>query len=647
MRNASRTVASGWYGGAAVGMAYASQFVMSGGCITNNICTRGGAIGLYSPTGSFEMTGGVIEGNETSSQWGGGIYVFGSTFTINLSGNAIIRSNSSANSGGGIGNYVSTLTVAMSGNAVVSNNVANSFCGGVASITVEMSDDALICDNFSIREGGGVHCKYLTMSDNAGICDNVTSNTIASYGAGAGAWITGDGSVVMRGNSFISDNVILTPGTYGGGICLDAGASLVMSNSASIYGNTATGSGGGIYMKAGTGWLSLVGGGVSNNTARGGGGIYFAGANGAQESRIENMTIQGNDATATGNGGGCAVAGTASLLYIDNVTFIDNTAGSWGNRGAGALYVSPGAVVCSNSVFINNSALGYGGAVDFYNTTSNSVLSRCVFKGNVSKLGGGAIRVVNPLLIEDCVFDSNMATNGSGGAIWLDDYNSPPVQLAARRCLFTGNVSSNSYGGAIYFRENSNLPQLVENCTFFENVAKLGGSAIYASGSTTGDILFDFCTFRGNTNLNSGGAVQINSSPVSLSSTVVAYNYTGATITDVSGTLAAAENCYFTQSSNTVTITSASDNLYLADVGDPQLADALADNGGTLMPDGTNMLTLALSKSSPLRNKGGDATGIATDQRGEDWPRVSFGIADIGAFEYTPPPSMGTVIYIQ
>lgn len=648
LRNASRIVGSGWYGGAAVDMYGSAQFVMSGGYITNNSCTRGGAIGLHSPTGSFDMSNGVIEGNETTSQWGGGIFAFGSTFKINLSGNAVIRGNYAVSNGGGIGNYVSTLTVTMSGNAVVSNNVADVFSGGISCTSLEMSDNARVSGNFSKREGGGVYCKYLTMSDSAGICDNVTSNTTASYGAGAGAWVTGSGSAVMSGDSFISDNVILTPGTSGGGIYLDAGTSLVMSNSASIYGNTATGTGGGIYMKAGAGWLTLAGGMISSNTAAGAAGIFFGAANGAQESRIEGMTIEGNVTTATGNGGGCTVAGTASRLYLDNVRFIGNSAGTWGNRGAGAIYVSPGAVVCSNSVFLNNSALGYGGAVDFYSTTSNSVFRSCVFRGNVSKIGGGAIRVVNPLLIEDCVFDSNLSTNGSGGAIWLDDYNSPPVQLTARRCLFTGNASSNSYGGAIFFRENSGLPQLIENCTFFGNVAKLGGSAIYASGSTTGDVLFDFCTFRGNTNLNSGGAVyQASGSPVSLSSTAVAYNYTGATITDVSGTLAAADHCYFTQSSNTVAITSASDNLYLADIGDPKLADVLVDNGGTMMPDGTNMLTLALAKSSPLREKGGDGSGIATDQRGEGWPRVSFALADIGAFEYTPPPPNGTVICIR
>jgi len=65
-----------------------------------------------------------------------------------------------------------------------------------------------------------------------------------------------------------------------------------------------------------------------------------------------------------------------------------------------------------------------------------------------------------------------------------------------------------------------------------------------------------------------------------------------------------------------------------------------------LLGGGARMLTLAFAKSSPLRNRGGDAAGVGTDARGAGYPRVQESAADIGAFEYKPD-SRGTLIRIE
>ena len=72
-------------------------------------------------------------------------------------------------------------------------------------------------------------------------------------------------------------------------------------------------------------------------------------------------------------------------------------------------------------------------------------------------------------------------------------------------------------------------------------------------------------------------------------------------------------------------------------VGDPML-DALADNGGPT-------LTLATKNGSPCRNAGSNPLTLAYDQRGEDFPRVDsiVGIADIGAYEYSPLVTGGII----
>jgi len=653
LRNNENAIANSGGGGVLLGSS--ASFLMTGGAVTNNALSvsssHGGGIYLGAgATVSFEMTGGCIAGN-TASFFGGGIGVFNSaTATLLLSGRALISGNVSP-TGGGIGYTAGALTVHMSGDAAVSNNVTTGGGGGgVVCTSLSMRDRARICGNFTNRDGGGANVLNLAMTDDAAICDNVTSNSanIGSYGQGAGVAV--GGSAVLSGNAVVRGNVIKTTGTSGGGIYCGAGASLTTSGSVSICGNTATGSGGGIYMAPGAGWLSLNGGSVSSNTAAwGASGIYFAGANGTVESRIVGTTIEGNTASSGGTGGGCGVGAAASRLYFERVRLAGNSAGNTGNRGGGAINVSPGSVVCSNCVFSGNSALGYGGAVNFYSTTSNSVFGRCVFRDNVASGYGGAVYVTaNPVVFEDCVFDGNASTNGNGGAVGLGDFalKYDSSALTARRCLFVNNTSTNGNGGALYLSSTSRLDQAVENCTMYGNVAKYG-AAVYATGARLGETVLRFCTVSGNTNRNSSAAVvQAVSAPVSLSGTAVAYNYTGAAVADVSGTLKAADHCYFTQASNTVTITSAADNLYLGTSGDPKLADAPADNGGTPMPDGTRMLTLAFAKASPLRNRGGDTAGVGTDARGAGYPRLQESAADIGAFEYKPD-SRGTLVRID
>lgn len=653
LRNNENAIVNSGGGGVLLGSS--ASFLMTGGAITNNAVIGSGSNGggIYLGAGStvsFEMAGGCVAGN-ASSVFGGGIGVFNSaTAILRLSGRATLFGNVSQSGGGGIANNAGTLTVEMSGDAVVSNNVtALGMCGGVSCTSLSMRDRARVCGNFANREGGGARVLYLAMTDDAAICDNVTSNKngTGSYGAGAGVWVNGNGSAVLSGNAVVRGNTIKTPGTSGGGIYCDAGATLTTSNAVSICGNTATGGGGGIYMATGAGWLSLNGGSVSSNTAAwGSSGIYFAGTNGTVESRIVGTTIEGNTASSTGTGGGCAVMGR---LYFEGVRLAGNSAGNTGERGGGALLVGSGAVVCSNCVFSGNSGLGYGGAVMFYGTAfSNSVFSRCVFVNNVAKTGGGICNDGCPLTVEDCVFAGNAATNGNGGAIGEWTYLSPDRSaFTARRCLFVNNAATNGNGGALYLSSTSGLDRAVENCTMHGNVAKYG-AAVYATGARLGETTLRFCTVRGNTNLNSSAAVvQAVSAPVSLSGTAVAHNYYGAAVADVSGTLKAADHCYFTQASNTVTITSAAHNLYLETSGDPKFdAAGLTDNGGTPMPDGARMLTLAFAKSSPLRNKGGDAAGVGTDARGAGYPRVQESAADIGAFEYEPD-SRGTLVRIE
>jgi hypothetical protein len=75
----------------------------------------------------------------------------------------------------------------------------------------------------------------------------------------------------------------------------------------------------------------------------------------------------------------------------------------------------------------------------------------------------------------------------------------------------------------------------------------------------------------------------------------------------------------------------------------PQQLHPLADNGGTLLPDGTHVLTHALMPDSFLIDAGDPSIQAGVDgvpmhdQRGAPFTRVFGGRIDIGAFEWQPP----------
>jgi hypothetical protein len=78
-------------------------------------------------------------------------------------------------------------------------------------------------------------------------------------------------------------------------------------------------------------------------------------------------------------------------------------------------------------------------------------------------------------------------------------------------------------------------------------------------------------------------------------------------------------------------VVDAQDDLLPADTlrTDPQLLP-LGNNGGPTR-------THAIAPSSPARDAGINAGGLATDQRGVPYARISGPAADIGAFEFNLP----------
>lgn len=107
---------------------------------------------------------------------------------------------------------------------------------------------------------------------------------------------------------------------------------------------------------------------------------------------------------------------------------------------------------------------------------------------------GAAILCRGLHLIENCVFQNNIARNG-GGALCLTF----PQDTLVNDCVFDGNTAT--FGGAIFHPQNSNTDPTsptITNSMFIGNTGTGTGGAVAAGGSGP---TYDGCHFEGNANL--------------------------------------------------------------------------------------------------------------------------------------------------
>lgn len=207
---------------------------------------------------------------------------------------------------------------------------------------------------------------------------------------------------------------------------------------------------GGLY-STGTPTFEMTGGTISNcHDVYYGGGAIFSNA-GSQGLNIEITGGRIENCSSSGYGG-------AISLWSDNVFQT--------------------SVSISGVTFYNNSAVLYGGAL-FLNLPSkvDVELSNVSFESN-SAPNGGAIRVDSGTLkfSGSNTFTGNKATNGEGGAVYL---NNGEAKFSGT--TFSGN-SATSSGGAIYRTPNAKLSFYGSNTVTDNSAASGGGLAVSNSG---------------------------------------------------------------------------------------------------------------------------------------------------------------------
>jgi predicted outer membrane repeat protein len=225
---------------------------------------------------------------------------------------------------------------------------------------------------------------------------------------------------------------------------------------------------------------------------------------------------EGNNITVSGNSASRIFDVTGTNDTISHLTRTGGIAPGLNepNPGLGAaVYANVGTLTLTNDVFNNNSANSFGGAVYDEGIAGSLTLTNDQFNGNFAKSGGGAVADIftTTLTATGCYFNTNIVTNGSGGAIATRPSNAPNAAVVLDSSIFTGNKSSGSGGAVSVVTTGGPMTLTVRNACAFSNNQVTGsgdGGAIstWVSLSVSGSASAA-TTFSDNSAPGGGGAI--------------------------------------------------------------------------------------------------------------------------------------------
>jgi predicted outer membrane repeat protein len=225
------------------------------------------------------------------------------------------------------------------------------------------------------------------------------------------------------------------------------------------------------------------------------------------------QTLDDGDAILFERAGGGIFAGSA--MAISNCTFTNN----FGRSGGGIAFDGESiddTVIVTDCTFENNMATSQSAGVIFIEVEDLEVRN-CAFTNNNTARGCLYPLDCTNILVEDCLFDSNINDGGTGGGMFLWQ----PVNTQIINTTFSNN-SANS-GGAVYFDTHELMEQglemslLVQDCSFMDNVAAglCGGFRIFQGTN----MVFENNEFMRNVGESAGGLFYSGTiSPVDLNS---------------------------------------------------------------------------------------------------------------------------------
>ncbi len=545
--------------------------------------------------GAISVGGGSQLSLETSSlidnfAGGGGALTVGSMSYASVDSAELYGNNAIYFGGGalvGVG-YSTPTPIAAQPRAEVPFGALNFSLIGPGEISMQ---NTYVAFNTTQGAGGGIGTKYgsyaeLFASDFAYNVAGMSPAPRASFGPGR----RGDPSAGGRGaglaaldGSYITGldlNIRANNAVLGGGVFTDQYASAVLETSI-VSGNMAELGGG------------LLGGYIdpppvpreNASTSRG---TPYDGS----VSVIDSLVID----NYAENGGGIAstFGGSAVVKYSD---VIENTALQFG----GGIFAYDASLISADSQVSNNQAL-YGAGILARYGSGATVITRSSISGNTATLVGGGLDLRD-------------------------------LTAVVKYSTVSGN-SASVIGGVLLAGTPGNQPSMLNTTVTDNSATQVGG--LYAIQAT-----LDFVTISHNTasgdpapRLETGLPTGITENPggayfddgVQVSNTIFSDNVSPGDTIDltVSGTPGGVQIEYSLIETPGLGVPAGVGNVLNVD---PQLS-ILAANGGPTP-------TRAIGLGSPALDAADPVTSLSFDQRGNPFPRVFGGRADMGAFEFS------------
>jgi hypothetical protein len=262
--------------------------------------------------------------------------------------------------------------------------------------------------------------------------------------------------------------------------------------------------------------------------------------------------------------------------------------------------------------------------------TSVSISGLTITGGNGNHNGGGGVELATAanLTLSAVEITGNTISSdfASGGGVL--SVTAASVLTINNSTIANNSTGAGSTGGGIAILFGS---ATITNSTISGNTTEdSGGGVQVASGAS---VVIRNSTITGNS-AQAGGGVRISStSTATLSSTIVAGN-NPASAGDVNGDVqATSDHNLIGKDTGLTGITNGVNGNLIGTATTPinPLLGPLQFNGGPTR-------THSLLAGSPALNKGFDSVGLAADQRGVPFLRLSGPGVDIGAFERQPNP---------
>lgn len=244
-----------------------------------------------------------------------------------------------------------------------------------------------------------------------------------------------------------------------------------------------------------------------------GGGIFSANC----EVYIADSAFRHN--RAVGSGGAVYLLGSMDTHgVISNCLFSDNHADF---NGGGLYYTDPDAQLTGSRFVGNTSGIDGGGAYCWAWFAGSVLVDDCIFDDNEATDDGGGLMVCNwgnlGITVTGCEFLRNGA-GPAGGALCMKTTS----DVTIGDCVFSENLYAD-LGAAVYL---DNGVSAIVGCTFERNFSGTAG-ALYSDGA---DVDVESCTFSSNWANGEGMDLRLTNGAVSVVNTIVCTNdwpYTG------------------------------------------------------------------------------------------------------------------------